>query len=334
MELNRSSKVSVLMSVYSEPLEWIQQAIDSILNQTFSDFEFIIINDNPDRSELDGLLKANQDKDSRLKIHTNPENIGLTKSLNIGLRLCTGKYVARMDADDFSLPDRLAKQVKFMDDNLDIIASSALAFFWDGKKHWGTVARPITHDYFEEYIFTSSPFIHPLLFLRREKLVSYNIEYDESYRVSQDYELASRLIKLGKLANIDERLLYYRISATQISKSKGKEQREAGKRIRRDLINSFYIEHNLNLLPKRINFKTVLDNYTAVRYNNVKGDKHYQSIMNHIRRILYYSLTDYSLSSFTRFVLSLDYLRRPYNLRRFIIILCKHLNIKNVPSLV
>ena len=326
--------ISVLMSIYNEPIEWIEQAIDSILTQTFSDFEFIIINDNPDRVELVEFLAQEVEKDHRIKVNNNEENIGLTKSLNVGLKICTGKYIARMDADDFSLPERLAKQVRFMDNHPEIIASSALAFYWNGEKHWGTVSRPITHNYLEEYIFTSSPFIHPLLFLRRKELVKYKIEYNESFSVSQDYELASRLIKLGKLANIKEKLLYYRISNTQISKSRGEEQREAGKRIRRNLINTFYFEHNINSIPQQITFQTVLDNYSAEKNKNMKEDKHYKSVMNHIRRILYYSLTDYSLSSLSKFILSLDYLRRPYNLRRFIIILFKHINITTVPSLV
>ena len=104
-----SVKVSVLMSVYSEPKEWLISSINSILNQSFSDFEFIIINDNPTRSINSIVLNYFAITDSRVKIFENKSNIGLTKSLNKGLKLTEGKYIARMDADDISLPDRFFK---------------------------------------------------------------------------------------------------------------------------------------------------------------------------------------------------------------------------------
>ena len=101
------------MSIYSEEEEWIRESIDSILNQTFSDFEFIIINDNPNRDKNNSLLTEYTRIDNRIIIITNEENIGLTKSLNKGLEIARGKYIARMDADDISLPTRFEKQVDF-----------------------------------------------------------------------------------------------------------------------------------------------------------------------------------------------------------------------------
>ena len=98
--------ISVVMSVYNEPVDWIRQSIDSILNQTFRYFEFIIINDNPEGISQKKMLKDFAAKDNRIKIIENEENKGLTKSLNIGISKATGKYIARMDADDISMPDR------------------------------------------------------------------------------------------------------------------------------------------------------------------------------------------------------------------------------------
>lgn len=325
--------ISVLMSVYNEPLDWIKQSIDSILMQTFSDFEFIIINDKPDRLELANFLEEAAGKDIRIKVHTNPENIGLTKSLNVGLKLCTGKYIARMDADDISLPERFARQVAFMDENPEIIASSALASQWDGLNLMSPLCRPITHRQFEEYILTSSPFIHPLLIIRRCIIDRFHIKYDESYKVSQDYKLAADLIKIGQVANLGEILLHYRVSKRQISKSRGKEQEENGRKIRRELINYFYSRHGIKQLPDNITFEVVRDNYSATR-KNIFTDHNFSSQMNCIRRILYYSLSDYSFFSLFRFIISGDYLHRPYNLRRFIIIVIKHLKKDIVPSLV
>lgn len=113
--------VSVLMSVYGEPLEWLREAVGSILQQTYTDFEFIIVNDNPEREELDGFLRESATGDRRIHIIRNPENIGLTKSLNIGLRECRGRYVARMDADDVSHSTRFEKQVAYMDAHPDVV---------------------------------------------------------------------------------------------------------------------------------------------------------------------------------------------------------------------
>lgn len=330
---NTHPTVSVLMSVYNEPLDWIQQAIDSILAQTFTDFEFIIVNDKPDRIELKEFLEQNSANDSRIRVHTNPENIGLTKSLNVGLKLCTGEYIARMDADDVSLPERFAKQVKFMDNYPEIIASSALACQWDGTKLKGALYRPITHHQFVEYILTSSPFIHPLLIIRKCVINRYHIKYDESYKVSQDYKLAADLIKIGQLSNLKEVLLHYRVSNSQISKSRGREQDENGRKIRRELINHYYSLCCMKQLPYKITFETILENYNAKKNHCIEA-KNYSSLMNCIRRVLYYSLSDYSISSFSRFILSGDYLHKPYNLRRFIIIIFKHFKQDIVPSLV
>ena len=101
-------KVSVIMSTYKEPIEWIQQSVDSILNQTYKNLEFIIIVDNPEYAELVSLLNDYADSDDRISVVVNNNNIGLVKSLNKALSFCTGEYVARMDADDISLPERLS----------------------------------------------------------------------------------------------------------------------------------------------------------------------------------------------------------------------------------
>ena len=107
-------KISVLMSVYNEPVDWMRQAIESILNQTYKDFEFIIVNDNPEREENQLVLNEYRDKDSRISVLCNDQNIGLTKSLNKGLENANCEFVARMDADDIAFPDRLKLQLQYL----------------------------------------------------------------------------------------------------------------------------------------------------------------------------------------------------------------------------
>ncbi|MGX7092019.1 glycosyltransferase [Hutsoniella sourekii] len=104
-------KISVLMSVYNEETYLIRQAVDSILNQTFTDFEFILINDNPNSSRISDLLKEYDKNDSRIILITNPENLGLHETLRRGIKLCNTNYILRMDADDISFENRF--QVQF-----------------------------------------------------------------------------------------------------------------------------------------------------------------------------------------------------------------------------
>lgn len=104
------SKLSVIMSVYSESEKMLRQSIDSVLNQSFRDFEFIIVNDNPERIEIIQLLRYYMEKDNRVKVFSNEINKGLTKSLNIAAKKSNSKYIARMDADDISDITRFDRQ--------------------------------------------------------------------------------------------------------------------------------------------------------------------------------------------------------------------------------
>lgn len=331
--------VSVLMSIYGEPIEWIKNAIDSILSQSFKQFEYIIVNDNPQRNELRDLLENYTIKDPRIRVIANSQNVGLTKSLNIGLNYCNGKYVARMDADDWSYPNRLKAQYDFMESHPELIASSALAYSWNGETELKRIYRPTAFEDVLTYTFTSSPFIHPLLILRNDLLRKYNIEYDESFRRSQDYKLAVDLLQFGKIANLSEYLLKYRISNQQITYKFGREQVELCKIIRRCYVNQFYRKHNLGELDICISKKTIRDNMIKEKYLLQKGILNDEEVrifkrqMNSVRRLLYYSLNNYSLSSLASFLFKCDYLYYPYNVRRFFIVVLKHIKSEIVPKL-
>src|SRR3990172_12530717 len=117
--------ITVLMSAYNAE-KYLREAIESILNQTFKDFEFIIINDcSTDKTKK--IIEEYANKDARIKLINNATNLGLTKSLNIGLKEARGEYVARLDADDVALPERLEKQYEFMNKNRDITLTGAWA---------------------------------------------------------------------------------------------------------------------------------------------------------------------------------------------------------------
>lgn len=254
------------MSVYKEPLQWIKQAIDSILSQTFKDFEFIIVNDNPSSSELKQYLINVENSDDRVIVVTNKENIGLTKSLNIGLNKTNGRYIARMDADDISLPTRFEKQVKFMELNPDVIVCGTNIKLIGNYKPF--YIKPIFFNNIDirGQMFHNSGFVHPSVFIRRSVLDLYKISYDESYKSAQDYKLWYDLRDKGLFANLKEKLLSYRISNIQVTSILSSNQKTNRKIIsdlfKQDWLNSlntaaFQINHKF---PKNMNAR-ILSSY-------------------------------------------------------------------------
>lgn len=209
--------ISVIMSVYSEPIEWIVQSIDSILRQTFTDFEFIIVNDNPSRPENTQLLNSMQD--DRVKIIHNPTNIGLPASLNKALDVAQGKYVARMDADDISLPNRFAEQYDFLESHSEYGICGTYACFIDEYSKVGKKIRlGKTDNELKARLLFYSPFMHPSVMARKELI--YRLKYDESFKVAQDVELWLRMSSETRFYNIPKILLYYRIHTQNYNSQK------------------------------------------------------------------------------------------------------------------
>jgi glycosyltransferase involved in cell wall biosynthesis len=216
-------KVSVLMSVYNGS-QYLREAIDSILTQTFSDFEFILIDDCSTDNSWE-ILTSYASHDSRIILIQNKENLGLTKSLNKGLKIARGKYIARQDADDVSLPLRLEKQVSCIDKksevglvscNLEMIdASGDTKFLFQVDCDSDLIAWYLL---FYNYIGGHSQ----VLF--RKKLALDLGGYCEEYRYTQDYELWSRMIKTSKFSILPEILLKHRIHSNRISNHKAAEQ--------------------------------------------------------------------------------------------------------------
>lgn len=218
-------KVSVVMSVYKEPTEWLRLSVDSILGQTFTDFEFIIVNDCPDREENVLTLDDYSQRDSRITIITNEVNMGLTKSLNKALAVAQGEYIARMDADDISLPTRFEKQVTYLDSHSNICAVGSWLVDIDenGKKISDVVRYETDYRWIRAQFLQNSQLSHPSAMFRR-KVKDYTVRYDESIRYAQDYALWVSMLSYGEIANIPEVLLKYRTSNIQITSSKKAEQ--------------------------------------------------------------------------------------------------------------
>ena len=253
--------ISVVMSIFSEPVEWISQSINSILSQTFRDFEFIIVNDNPLRKVNAQLLDSYASKDDRVKIVHNEMNLGLARSLNKALNLVHGKYVARMDADDISLPDRFILQYNFLEHNLDYGICGTYARFIDEHTKIGKKIRlGHTNEELKAKLLFYSPFMHPSIMARSNLICG--LKYNEDFRVAQDVELWLRMSKVTKFYNIPRVLLYYRVHCEN-SRAREKKilqqnilETLAGKRFEefvspikndfmKDLFAKFYIQSNM-----------------------------------------------------------------------------------------
>lgn len=205
--------VSVLMAVYNGE-KFVAQSINSILQQTFSNLELIVIDD-ASSDNTPTILKSYQDK--RLKIYTNPHNLGLTKTLNRGLGLVQGKYIARMDADDISVPNRIEKQVIFMEQNPDVgLLGGWIRNFDDEGSHVWQLAT--AHEQIACKLLFTTQMVHGTAFFRRAILDEQGINYNENFLTSQDYELWTRLIEYTQFANLPEVLVEVRHHTQQVTK--------------------------------------------------------------------------------------------------------------------
>jgi glycosyltransferase involved in cell wall biosynthesis len=200
-------KISVVTAVYNGAL-YLKECIDSILVQTFREFEFIIINDGSTDS-TEEIIK--QYEDSRIVYIKNEVNKKLVKSLNIGLSVGRGKYIARMDADDIAYPNRLQVQFDYLEAHpeIGICGTSVDAFFEDtGKRQRVDFASDDTS--IRAFTFFQSPFCHPTVMIRKEVLDAHHLNYPGEYYRAEDYALWLELLKHTQGANIPSMLLHYR----------------------------------------------------------------------------------------------------------------------------
>ena len=216
-------RVSVVMAVRNGH-KTLKEALDSILEQTFQDFEFIIIDDASDDATGAILRQRNDPRIIRIRNNT---NLGLAASLNEGIRRAKGEYIARMDGDDVAPPNRFAIQVAFLDAHpaIGILGSSARLIGKTGQRKGRYTAMP-THTLIKWRSLFGSPMIHPSIMARRSILLANT--YDETYRNSQDFELWSRLLfgSTVQFANLKKPLLLYRVHQDSTSSKRTVEQKE------------------------------------------------------------------------------------------------------------
>ena len=214
---NSSVSLSVIMSVYNDET-YLKKAIESIVNQSYPDFEFIIIDDKSTDMSL-FIIEDYSKIDKRIIVLKNKKNIGLPASLNRGIKFSSADFIARMDGDDISQLKRFEKQMRFLKKNpqVDIVGTGVLYIDQKG----GEIGRKLmhsTHIDLKKEICKNSPFAHPTVIIRREFFNSIGL-YDENLKRKQDYHLWVRGVSNSCYANIDEYLLKYRVENSQNTKN-------------------------------------------------------------------------------------------------------------------
>jgi glycosyltransferase involved in cell wall biosynthesis len=206
-------RVTVLMPVYNGA-QYLKDAIDSVLAQTFTEFEFLIVNDGSTDNSLQ-IIESYKDK--RIKV-LSQENQGVSAALNLGLKAAVGDFIARTDCDDICKPDRLEKQINFLINNPDFILVGSDADYVDKDGvfafHYQNIGH--TNEEIQERIHHHCPFIHSAVIYNKEAVISIG-GYDENAYLFEDYFLWIKLVKAGKVANITEPLMIIRFNPSSVT---------------------------------------------------------------------------------------------------------------------
>lgn len=244
--IKEEPRITVLMSVYNAEM-YLDECLKSILNQTYSNFNLFIIDDSSTDSSLEII---NSYSDERICLTQNEVNIGLTNSLNNAVKDITTEFIARMDADDVCLENRLLKQLNFLDKNIDcgMVGSSAYKIN-NSSQHIGEILVP--NENLKEQLFFNNTFIHSSIMIRTDVVKKYL--YNDKLKYAQDYYLWIKIAQSYNIANIKEKLIKYRIHEESVSINNNKEQ-----------INCVLptINHQLKLLG-------IVNEYWRNKYTNV-----------------------------------------------------------------
>lgn len=253
------TKISVLMPVFNTEESWLRASVESILKQSFSDFEYIIVLDGPtDGSDV--VVKEYAEKDSRIRIIENESNIGIVESLNRGLQEAKSEYIARMDSDDIAYPDRFEKQLKHIEEEKLGITGSGIRFIDENGRHIPETSVIIDSETLPKVLKHANCVMHPTWMIRKDvydKLKGYrNIKFCE------DYDFLLRAVKAGIKMDVQaDVLLEYRVSPEGISKSNAYAQ----------YLSARYLRHNQSGLED-LNQEEI-DEYLAKRVSPSNTEK-------------------------------------------------------------
>lgn len=284
--------ISVILPAYNAQ-ETIGEAIQSIINQTYTDWELLVINDGSTDNTKAVILSFT---DPRIKYFENEGNKKLIYTLNRGLELANGKYIARMDADDIAEPERYSLQLAYMESHPECIVCGTYATTF-GKKmrnrllKWHETDEDIRNNY-----LLLSPVIHPTAFIRNDVLKRSGVKYDASYPDAEDYKFWLDLMDYGKFHNIPESLLNYRISPTQVTQDNNIVQIESTKRARNIFLEKYLSKETFIIYKENgVNLKFIK------KYK--EGDWNYATL-----QAFYFSISPFDISSILYYFATLDFL--------------------------
>lgn len=244
MKVPNRPLVSVVMPAFNERPDMISDAINSILQQTYKNVELHIFDDSTKEETKDAIdIFAS---DSRVNIHRSPERVGFIKSLNKGLETSTGKYIARMDGDDFSHPDRFEREVSFLEANPDVMVVGGQMNIMDEDGRI-TSSRSYPTGGLKLFLFSCArnPLAHPTTMMRRE-VVDKGYRYDESLKMSEDLDFWLRLMNDGyKIANLPDTLINYRVMGNFLEKRSSDVQREVMAKVRHKNFDKRHLVHSI-----------------------------------------------------------------------------------------
>ena len=265
--------VSVLLPVFNAE-HFLKEAINSVLEQTYRDFELIIIDDGS-RDGSSAIIKSFHDR--RIIFRGHDKNMGIVSTLNEGLNLSRGKYIVRMDADDISLPSRIMMQVRFMETHPKVgICGTWIEVFGANQYIW---SPPVSHDEIKVKLFAESALAHPSVCIRRDILQKYSLSYDPTFQYVEDYHLWVKMSRVTKLANIPRVLLKYRIHPSQIGRLQSLTQSKSTEIIKIDLLK----ELNSNVTRKDLRLHLKAMSWThSVSWKELRELKGWYSKLYHL----------------------------------------------------
>ena len=244
MEVPNRPLVSVVIPAFNERPDMITDAIKSILQQTYDNIELHIFDDSTKdetRTAIDNFAS-----DPRVNIHRSPERVGFIKSLNLGLEAATGMYIARMDGDDFSHPDRFEKEVAYLETHPEVMVVGGQMNIMDENGQI-TSSRSYPTGGLKFFLFSCArnPLAHPTIMMRRE-VVDKGYRYDESLKMSEDLDFWLRLMNDGyKLANLPDTLINYRVMGNFLEKRSSDVQREVMAQVRYKNFDKRHLVHSI-----------------------------------------------------------------------------------------
>lgn len=250
--------ISVVMPVYNNEI-FLEEAINSILNQTYDYFEFIIINDGSSDGSSEIITNI---KDSRMKLFNYTDNKGNYHCRNQGCRLANGKYIAVMDSDDWAYPERFRIQVEILENNSDLLACGCIHEDFEGK----ICFRSTFPQMVKVNLLYNNALLHPSLMIRKEVLQSINY-YNEKFYYAADYDLVCRIALHGDITNLPDILMKYRKHESQISLLHLKEQTAYANEIRINYLRKcgFVLDTKNELL-----FTKFMANYPDLKVREIK----------------------------------------------------------------